>query len=67
MISHWAAAEEGRRWWCAGDTTGISGPGLECVFTLSYGGQLAADTARGTLQMRLSLIQVQSMYLDRGI
>ena len=57
----------GRRWWCAGDTTGISGPGLECVFTLSHGGQLAEDTARGTLQMRLSLIQVQSMYLDRGI
>ena len=28
------------------------------VFTLSHGGQLAADTARGTLQMRLSLIQV---------
>ena len=49
----------GRRWWCAGDTTGISGLGLDCVFTLTHGGQLAGDTARGTLQMRLSLIQVQ--------
>ena len=56
----------GGRWWCAGDTTGISGPGLDCVFTLAHGGQLAEDTARGTLQMRLSLIQVQSHVSRQG-
>ena len=56
----------GRRWWCAGDTTGISGLGLDCVFTLAHGGQLAEDTARGTLQMRLSLIQVQSHVSRQG-
>ena len=57
----------GRRWCAsAGDTTGISSPGLDCVFTLTHGGQLAEDTARGTLQMRLSLIQVQSHVSRQG-
>ena len=58
----------GKRRWCAGagDTTGISGLGLDCVFTLTHGGQLAEDTARVTLQMRLSLIQVQSHVSRQG-